>query len=260
MEASIRRRRLLQATGAGIIVGTTGQVTASRPPTANPSGVVEDVRYRHGWAHVAIANPDDTDAVRLINPHGQQIAQQSLDLAETVASFDLLAGESYTDGRFTVETLSESGDGYTRLGRGAFACAPSLEITGLKCDVDGWPQLHVTNSGSGPADILGVRCGSGFLTPGVSQLAGDSTPIDPGTTLLLEFHTDSLAPTMTTKQSERDSYAGTEVNAEISLDTVGFGIFETTLPVSWSAKTGKRERTDNPDIYYCNTVKGGDFR
>lgn len=257
MPEKIPRRRLLQTTGGGIIAGSAGRVAASSPTTTAPSGVVEDVTYHHGWAHIAIADPDQTDAVRLLNPHGQRITEQRIGLAETVASVNLLENGSYVAGRFTVEALEAVGDTYDRIGRGAFACSPDLEVTGFKTGADGWPQVTVTNTGSGPADILGIRCASGFPSPSVSQLPGRSTPIDPGGTLLLEFDTDGLSPTMTTERSERSRYAGETVDAEIALATSGFGIFETTLPLTWSEKTGVRSNSDSPDIYFCNSVTGG---
>jgi hypothetical protein len=255
----IPRRRLLQATGVGIIAGTAGRAAASSLTPTAPSGVVDNVTYRHGWVYIATANPAQTDAVRLLNPHGQQVAQQDIGLAETVASINLLDNGSYVGGRFTVEALEAVGDTYDRIGRGAFACSPTLEVTGFNTGADGWPQITVANTGSGPADILGIRCASGFPTPGTSQLPGRFTPIDPGTTLLLEFDTDGLAPTMTTERSERARYAGETIDAEITLATAGFGIFETTLPLTWSEETGFRSHGDNPTIYFCNSVTGGEF-
>jgi hypothetical protein len=254
-----RRRRVLQTAAGGILTAATAQaVSASTkidPPA--PAGVVESVRYRHGWAHIALAEAGDTDVVRVINPHGQQIAETSVSLGETSASVDLLANGSYVAGRFKVETFQEIGNSLEQVGEGGFSATPALAVVGFKSEFGGWPQLLVENTGSGPVSVLGVRCGGGFPTPGISRAPGGHVPIDPGRTLLIEFHNDKLPPTSTTEESERDQYSGTNTNAEIALDTVGHGVYETTLTLSWSGNTDHRDRGDADPLYFCNTVQGG---
>jgi hypothetical protein len=256
---TVSRRQLLQTATVGLSVGIIGQHAATAS-AADATGIIDSVNYRHGWAHIELSNPKETDTVRLINPHGQQVGQTRVKLAETAASFDLLDDGSYTGGRYTIETYSGAAGAGKRLGRGAFSAQPQLSVIGFETNADGWPQIYVQNTGSGPARIQALRCAGGFPTPGRSATPQGDLPIDPGVMLFIEYKTDGKPPTTTTKKSELQEYAGKTIPAEIGIETLGFDTSETRLDLTWSKETRQKSRENGEGtIHFCTKVRGGEI-
>jgi len=258
-QVSLPRRRILQVAGAGVISGT---VVASRTSEEGRQivgdGIVDSVEYRHGWAHIKPQNPEQVDIIRVINPHGQQIGEDTLGVAEEVGSFELIKSESYTSGRFTVEAFETVGENRSLIDRGYFSAEPDLAVTYVEASGGGWPVIRINNSGTGPTDIIGLRAEDGFPTPGESISPDRSLPIDPGAELVFEFSNDRISPTTTTEESEIRDYSGSTVESKVSIYTRGFGVFENQIELEYDDSVKSRQIGENEYLYFTGGVEGGE--
>jgi hypothetical protein len=249
------RRRLLQTVGVTSIAGAGFVATSSASSGTSAAGLVEDVRYRHGWAHIAPANPEEVDILRIINPHGRQVAEKSLGKVESVASVNLL-DESYVGGRWTVEGFRQVGQSKELVGRGSFNAQPSLSISDFRCRDDGWPRITFSNNGSGPIAVRAVRLADGVPNPSTTAPPDGPIAVDPDQSVMLEFFTDSLSPTTSLERSELQQYLGETVDAKIIVGTNGFGTIEKTLAFEWGDNL-KSVDIGQETLWYANSVDGG---
>lgn len=252
----ISRRRLLQTVGVTSIVGAGFVATSSASSDPSTSGLVEDINYRHGWAHIAPADPEEVDILRIINPHGQQVAEKSLGRFESVASVDLL-DESYVGGRWTVEGFRQVGQSKEFVGRGSFSAQPTLSISDVRCRDDGWPRITFSNEGSGPLAIRAVRLADGVPNPSTTSPPDEPIAVDPGQNVMLEFFTDSLSPTTSLERSELQQYIGETVDAKIIVGTNGFGTIEKTLALEWGDNLNSKD-LGQETLWFANEVNGGE--
>lgn len=252
----IPRRRLLQTVGVTCIAGAGVAAGASEIPGGSAEGLVENVRFRHGWAHVAPSDPEAVDVLRLINPHGQQVAEKSLGRVESVASIDLL-DESYTGGRWTVEGFEKVGQSRELVGRGSFNADPRLSVSEVRCRADGWPQITFTNEGTGPVAVRAVRLADGFPTPTTTTPPDGPLAVDPGQSVLLEFFTSNLPPTTSYERSEIEQHTGKTVPSKVIVGTNGFGTIEKSLDMEWGENLQSRD-DGNRTLWFVNSVTGGE--
>jgi len=252
----ITRRRLLQTVGVTPIAAAGFMAPSSATTETPTAGLVEEVTYRHGWAHISPSEPEEVDILRIINPHGQQVAEKSLGRVESVASVDLL-NESYTKGRWTVEGFRQVGQSKEFVGRGSFSAQPSLSVSDVRCRDDGWPRIMFSNDGSGPLAIRAVRLADGVPNPTTTSPPDGPIAVDPGKSVMLEFFTDSLSPTTSTERSELQQYIGETVEAKLIVGTNGFGTIERQLALEWGDNL-KSTDIGQETLWYADSVDGGE--
>jgi hypothetical protein len=246
----------LQTVGVTSIAGAGFVATSSASSGPSTAGLVENVRYRYGWAHIAPGNPEEVDVLRIINPHGQQVAEKSLGKVESVASIDLL-DESYVGGRWTVEGFRQVGQSTEFVARGSFSAQPSLSVSRIRSRDKGWPRITFSNDGSGPIAVRAVRLADGVPNPSTATPSDGPIAVDPGKSVMLEFYTDSLSPTTSLEESELQQYVGETVNAKVIVGTNDFGTLERQVELEWGDELNSIQKGDQR-LWYANSVEGGE--
>ncbi len=238
----VSRRTLLKAVGGTVAVSAFGSVVSPIGAEADTSGVIEDVSSSDGTIYVELEDVGVADQVTLVDPNGQEVDRDELELGQSSGAFVLLSnspGSDYDEGTYTAFAYrSEDGDD-EEVGTAEFDLEANVEAIGLRSERMLDPVVMLENTGTGPATVDLLRITEGM--PGYTDVPGDGGSshdiiLGSGERVAVQHDVSGTVSKLQIQDEETaDEWSGTTETAVFEVDTTPGGTTESSFDISFDS-------------------------